>query len=66
MAPTAAQRFETAEEFLLALERGPTRQLAAPARRALVERYPLQFWKIVAGISLLGNLLLLIKLLAGN
>ena len=66
VAPTAAQRFETAEEFLLALERGPSRQLAAPARRALVERYPLQFWKIVAGISLLGNLLLLIKLLAGN
>ncbi len=66
VAPTAAQRFETAEEFLLALERGPSRQLAAPARRALVERYPLQFWKIVAGVSLLGNLLLLIKLLAGN
>ncbi len=52
-------RFETAEEFLLALERGASRPVAAPARLPLAQRNPLRFWKSVAAISLVLNLLLL-------
>jgi serine/threonine protein phosphatase PrpC len=58
-----AQRFETAEEFLLALERGASRPVAAPARMPLVERNPLRLWKIVAALSLVFNLVLLMLLL---
>lgn len=54
-----ADRFETAEEFLLALERGATRPLAAPAAKPLAERDPLSLWRAVAAISLVVNLLLL-------
>ncbi|MBS0308373.1 MAG: bifunctional protein-serine/threonine kinase/phosphatase [Proteobacteria bacterium] len=54
-----AQRFETAEEFLLALERGASRPLAAPAATPLVERDPLLLWRAVALISVVVNLLLL-------
>lgn len=54
-----AQRFETAEEFLLALERGPSRMLAAPVRVPLAARNPLRTWKLVAATSLLLNVLLL-------
>lgn len=57
------QRFETAEEFLLALERGAARPLAAPVRQPLAERNPLLLWKIVAGVSLAINLVLLMFLL---
>ncbi len=54
-----AQRFETAEEFLLALERGATRPLAAPAATPLVKRDPLSWWRAIAAISIVLNLLLL-------
>lgn len=54
-----AYRFETAEEFLLALERGATRPLAAPAATPLVKRNPLSLWRSVAAISIVLNLLLL-------
>ncbi|HNN46710.1 MAG TPA: bifunctional protein-serine/threonine kinase/phosphatase [Azospira sp.] len=57
------QRFETAEEFLLALERGAARPVAAPVRKPLAERNPLLLWKIVAGVSLAINLVLLMFLL---
>lgn len=54
-----ADRFETAEEFLLALERGAARPLAAPTAKPLAERDPLSLWRAVAAISLVVNLLLL-------
>jgi serine/threonine protein phosphatase PrpC len=54
-----ADRFETAEEFLLALERGATRPLSAPAASPLAKRNPLSLWRAVAIISIVLNLLLL-------
>ena len=63
VAKEAKDRFETAEEFVLALERGANRPLAAPSRQPLAQRNPLQFWKGVAAISLVINLILLLMLL---
>lgn len=54
-----ADRFETAEEFLLALERGASRPLAPIAPKALAERDPASVWCAVATISIVINLLLL-------
>ncbi len=62
VAPKAADRFETAEEFQLVLERGSNRPIAAPARQPLVARNPLRFWKLVAAGSLALNLVLLLLL----
>ncbi|WKB53965.1 bifunctional protein-serine/threonine kinase/phosphatase [Eleftheria terrae] len=58
-----AQRFETAEEFALALERGASRPLPAPGATPLVARDEAALWKIGLGLSLLFNLLLVIWLL---
>ncbi|MBU1366030.1 MAG: bifunctional protein-serine/threonine kinase/phosphatase [Gammaproteobacteria bacterium] len=58
VAREAKDRFETAEEFVLALERGATRPIVAPGRQALIERNPLRFWKLVAAVSLTVNLIL--------
>ena len=58
-AKEAKDRFETAEEFLLALERGASRPVGAPGRQPLVRRNPLLLWKIVAAVSLAINLVLL-------
>ncbi len=63
VAREAKDRFETAEEFVLALERGAARPLAAPGRQPLIQRNPLQFWKAVAAVSVAINLVLLLKLL---
>jgi protein phosphatase len=52
----APDRFETAEEFLLALERGAHRPLASPRRVPLAARNPSLTLKIVAAASLLANL----------
>lgn len=52
------QRFETAEELLLALERGASRPVGAPSATPLVARDPTALWKIALGISLLFNALL--------
>lgn len=52
-------RFETAQEFLLALERGADRPLATRRRMPLVERNPRLALKIVAGASLLLNVVLI-------
>lgn len=52
-------RFETAEEFKLALERGAHRPLASPRRAPLAERHPDLLLKWVAVASLLLNLVLL-------
>ncbi len=57
------QRFETAEEFLLALERGASRSLTAPAPSPLLQRDPTAIWKIVFAMSLLFNFLLVLWLL---
>jgi serine/threonine protein phosphatase PrpC len=54
-----ADRFETAEEFLLALERGAARPLAAPIAKPLAARDPASLWRGVAAISIVLNLLLL-------
>jgi protein phosphatase len=57
-------RFETAEEFLLALERGATRPLHAPRRMPLAQRDPHLLLKLLAVASLILNLFLLFLLLA--
>jgi len=53
-----SQRFETAEEFLLALERGASRPLTVPPASALLQRDPTMLWKLLLGLSVLLNLLL--------
>ena len=57
------QRFETAEELLLALDRGASRPLSAPLATPLIQRDPTAVWKIGLGISVLLNLLLVYWLL---
>jgi serine/threonine protein kinase len=52
------KRFETAEEFLLAVERGATRPLLAPVATPLIERDPSARWKLALGLSVLFNVLL--------
>ena len=52
-------RFETAEELLLALERGASRPLSAPHATPLMARDPLVLWQIALGVSILFNLLLI-------
>lgn len=54
-----AQRFETAEEFLFALERGERRPVSEPPPTPLIERDPLRFWRSIAGAAIVLNLLLL-------
>jgi len=54
-----AERFETAEEFILALERGAHRPLTSPRRVPLAARRPLLTLKILLIASLLLNLALL-------
>ncbi|MGA8515998.1 MAG: bifunctional protein-serine/threonine kinase/phosphatase [Burkholderiaceae bacterium] len=51
-------RFETAEEFLLALERGASRPLSALPATPLAQRDPTALWKIALAVSVLFNLLL--------
>ena len=57
------QRFETAEEFRLALERGASRPLDAPHGTALLQRDPSFAWKLATGVLGLANLLLVYWLL---
>jgi hypothetical protein len=56
-------RFETAEELMLALQRGASRPLTAPAASSLVVRDPSAVWKLVAVVSVVVNLLLVYWLL---
>jgi serine/threonine protein kinase len=58
VAREASQRFETAEELLLALERGASRPLHAPLATPLLARDPAAIWKIALAVSVLFNLLL--------
>ncbi|MEN3109934.1 protein phosphatase 2C domain-containing protein [Uliginosibacterium paludis] len=62
VARDAERRFETAEEFLLALQRGAHRPLSVPRRRPLLERDPQMGLKLLAAGSLLANLVLAILL----
>ena len=57
------QRFETAEEFALALERGAARPLQAPPATPLLRREPAALWKAALLVSLLFNALLVVWLL---
>ena len=57
------KRFETAEEMLLALERGASRPLAAPQTTPLIQRDPSAIWKIGLAISAVFNGLLIYLLL---
>jgi serine/threonine protein phosphatase PrpC len=57
------QRFETAEEFLLALERGASRPLNLPQGTPLLQRDPTALWKVGLVVSLLFNVLLVFWLL---
>ena len=57
------QRFETAEEMLLALERGASRPLTAPQATPLILRDPTAVWKIGLAASVLFNLMLVYWLL---
>ena len=57
------RRFETAEELLLALERGASRLLTAPQATPLIQRDPTAIWKIALAVSVLINGLLMYWLL---
>ncbi len=57
-------RFETAEEFLLALEHGAHRPLRVARRSPLLKRDPMLGIKLLAAASLILNALLLFLLLA--
>ncbi len=57
------QRFETAEEFLLALERGAARPLMASPASPLLQRDPAFVWKLLLVVSGLFNVLLIYWLL---
>jgi serine/threonine protein kinase len=57
------QRFETAEEFLLALERGASRPLNAPQATPLLARDPTASWKLGLTVSLILNVMLVYWLL---
>ena len=57
------QRFETAEELLLALERGASRPLGARPATPLLARDPAAIWKIGLAVSLAFNIMLVVWLL---
>ena len=57
------QRFETAEELMLALQRGASRPLSAQAASSLVDRDPTALWRIALAVSVLVNALLVFWLL---
>jgi serine/threonine protein phosphatase PrpC len=57
------QRFETAEEFVLALERGASRPLDAAPVTPLFARDPASVWKVALAVSAALNLLLIYWLL---
>ncbi|PWF55693.1 bifunctional protein-serine/threonine kinase/phosphatase [Massilia glaciei] len=59
LAREAVERFETAEEFLLALERGAARPLPARAAPPLATRNPAGMWRAIALLAIAGNLVLL-------
>lgn len=63
VARNRTQRFETAEELLLALERGASRPLSNPGTQPLMQRDATALWKIALAVSVLVNVLLIYWLL---
>ena len=63
VARDARLRFETGEEFALALERGASRTVGAPPATPLLRRDPAAVWKLAFAISALFNALLIVWLL---
>ncbi|HSI52182.1 MAG TPA: protein kinase [Ideonella sp.] len=63
VARDAAQRFETADELLLALSRGAARPVSAPAATPLMQRDPAALLKLGLGLSLLLNFVLVFWLI---
>lgn len=61
-----SERFETSEEFLIALERGDSSPLRPRAPRPLLKRDPLLLWQGVALVSIILNLLLIYNVLVGR
>ncbi len=59
----AKNRFETAEEMLLALERGEEHGLIVRRQSPLLERNPVGWWRMLALLSLLANFFLFYLLL---
>jgi len=57
------QRFETAEEFLVALERGASHAVRRPPATPLAMRNPLLTWRIIAALSIALNLVCLMLLM---
>jgi serine/threonine protein phosphatase PrpC len=57
------ERFETAEELVLALERGAARPLPAPGHTPLVVRDPVAIWRIAFAVALLFDVLFVVWLL---
>ncbi|HQT25663.1 MAG TPA: bifunctional protein-serine/threonine kinase/phosphatase, partial [Burkholderiales bacterium] len=55
-------RFETADEFLVSLERGANRPLSRPRRLPLIERNPSLALKILAAVSFIMNVVLIFLL----
>lgn len=64
VAADPAQRFETAEQWLLLLERGDRQELTGRPR-PLLEREPLKVWRTLALLSMLFNLIALFCLFKG-
>ncbi|WP_433739464.1 protein kinase domain-containing protein [Pseudomonas putida] len=64
VAADPAQRYETAEEWLLLMEQGERRSLSVRPR-PLLEREPLKVWRTLASVSLLINLMLLFLVFHG-
>ena len=62
VARAPALRFETAEELLLALQRGAARPVSAPSATPLLRRDPRAAWQLALAISVLLNALLLVWL----
>ena len=54
-----AERFETAEEFMLALDRGASSPLPTRSRTPIAKRDPAALWRAITVISIVINLLLL-------
>lgn len=64
-ARTPEERFETAEEFLLELERGETARLGRPRAKPLAARDPVAFWQALAIVSFILNFMLIYILVVG-
>jgi len=58
-----SERFETVEEFVLALERGAARPLPAPSRTPLIVRDPAALWRSAFFVALIFDCLLVFWLL---